>query len=110
MPKLAARCKGGKDGVSFTFKRIMEKAGVDAMTGPGSGFQSFSRRSFHSLRYSFNSTLANAGVSQEIRVKFTGHSSLKMNDHYTKLAFEPLKQAIAALPNFYEESPAQPTP
>lgn len=106
-PELASRCKGGKQGVSATFKRIMEKAGLDAMTGPGSGSNSFSRRSFHSLRYSFNSTLANAGVSQEIRVKFTGHSSLRLNDHYTKLAFAPLQQAIATLPNFHEEEPQQ---
>ena len=45
------------------------------MTVKGKGAHQFSRRTFHSLRHSFNSALANAGVSQKIRVKFTGHSS-----------------------------------
>lgn len=60
------------------------------------------RRTLHSLRYSFNSALANAGVSQEIRVKFTGHSSNAMNDRYTKLDRKPLGDAIEKLPKLDE--------
>ena len=44
--------------------------------------------------------LANAGVSQEIRVKFTGHSSNAMNDRYTKLDRKPLGEAIERLPKW----------
>ena len=62
----------------------------------------FSKRTFHSLRYSFDLALANAGVSQEIRVKFTGHSSNAMNDRYTKLDRKPLGDAIEKLPKLDE--------
>jgi hypothetical protein len=41
-----------------------------------------------SLRHSFNSALANAGVSREIRQKFTGHASADMNTLYTRHEFE----------------------
>ena len=37
---------------------------------------------FHSLRHSFNSAMANAGVSQEIRMKLIGHVSAEMNKGY----------------------------
>lgn len=73
------------------------------MTVKGKGSYQFSKHTFHSLRYSFNSALANAGVSQEIRVKFTGHSSNAMNDRYTKLDQKPLGEAIKKLPNLDED-------
>ena len=34
---------------------------------------------FHSLRHSFNSAMANAGVSQEVRQGLTGHASKAVN-------------------------------
>ncbi|MFA6543764.1 MAG: hypothetical protein WCS99_05025 [Limisphaerales bacterium] len=45
----------------------------------------------------------NAGVSQEIRVEFTSHSSNAMNDRYTKLDRKPLGAAIEKLPMIDEE-------
>jgi integrase len=54
--------------------------------------------SFHSLRHSFNSAMANAGVSQEIRQKLTGHVSAEVNAHYTHHELEPLRAAISVLP------------
>ena len=41
-------------------------------------------------------------VCQEIRVKFTGHSSNAMNDRYTKLDRKPLGDAIEKLPKLDE--------
>jgi hypothetical protein len=43
--------------------------------------------------------MANAGVSQEIRQKFTGHSSAEVNKMYTHHELEPLRAAIATLPS-----------
>lgn len=63
----------------------------------------FTKRSFPLLRYSFNSALANAGVSQEIRVKFTNYSSNAMNCCCTKLDRKPLGEAIEKLPKLDEE-------
>jgi integrase len=96
-PTLAPRGSGGKHGLSESFKRIMNKAGIDAMTVKGLGTRQFSRRTFHSLRHSFNSVLANAGVSPEIRMQLTGHSSMAMNARYTHLTLAPLKNAITLL-------------
>jgi site-specific recombinase XerD len=58
----------------------------------------FSRKSFHSLRHSFSSALANAGISADVRMKLVGHKSLDVHQRYTHVALAPLKAAIAALP------------
>ena len=86
--------------LSETFKRIMRKAKIDTQTVKGKGTRNFSRRTFHSLRHSFNSELANAGVAEEIRMKLTGHSSRAMNARYTHLQLDELKKAIGNVPVF----------
>lgn len=102
-PDLAARESGGKHGLSESFKRIMKRAGIDALSVQGKGKQQFCKLTFHSLRHSFNSALANAGVSQEIRMKLTGHSSFAMNDRYTHHNSKVLQSAIEVMPNFTNE-------
>jgi integrase len=99
-PSLAGKSGGGKSGLSSMFKRIMERAGIQGRilrerNGEG---RSQSSLSFHSLRHSFNSALANADVAQEIRQKLTGHASAAMNEVYTHRELEPLRRAIAKLP------------
>ena len=101
--ELAERGSGGKHGLSESFKRIVKKAGIDQGIVQGQGVRKFTKLTFHSLRHSFNSTLANAGVSQEIRCKLTGHSSFSMNDRYTKFNIPPLKSAIDAMPQMGDE-------
>ena len=54
--------------------------------------------SFHSLRHSFNSILANAGVPQELRMKLTGHSSADMNAIYSHHQLATIRAAIDHLP------------
>ena len=101
-PSLSGKSGGGKSGLSMAFKRIMEKAKIKGRTlrhrEKDSAGRTQSSLSFHSLRHSFNSAMANAGVSQEIRQKLTGHSSAKMNTKYTHHELEPLRAAIATLP------------
>jgi integrase len=83
------------------FKEIMRKAGVNSGTvyadATGKG-RKVADRSFHSLRHSFNSALANAGVSQEVRQKLTGHASAEMNAIYTHHELDVLRDAVNALP------------
>jgi len=100
-PSLAGKSGAGKSGLSMAFKRIMECAGIQGRllrerNGEG---RSQSSLSFHSLRHSFNSALANAGVDQEIRQKLTGHASAQMNEVYTHRELELLRAAIATLPS-----------
>jgi integrase len=99
-PSLAGKGTGGKLGLSGQFTAIMARAGIEGKitrhTAQGRANNSLS---FHSLRHSFNSVLANAGVSQEIRQKLTGHASAEMNTRYTHHELAPLRAAIEALPN-----------
>ena len=99
-PTLAGKGTGGKSGLSGQFAAIMAKAGiVGTITRHTEGGRANCSLSFHSLRHSFNSAMANAGVSQEIRMKLTGHSSAEMNTGYTHHELAPLRAAIATLPN-----------
>jgi integrase len=95
-PELYAIPGAGKRGLSVAFKKLMAKARIDPglireRSGDG---RSVSALSFHSLRHTFNSTLANAEVPQEVRMKFTGHASADMNTLYTALELKTLDDAI----------------
>jgi integrase len=94
-PRLAGRNVGGKNGLSSQFARIVKKSGVDSITSEGNGMLG---RSFHSLRHSFCSALANGGVAQETRMQLAGHSSVKINTDYTHLGISHLRSAVAKLP------------
>jgi integrase len=62
------------------------------------GGRSVSALSFHSLRHSFSSILANAGVSEERRMTLVGHTTRDMHQKYTHHQLEQLRDAIAVLP------------
>jgi integrase len=95
---LAGKGTGGKHGLSGQFAAVMEKAGIQGKRTHASGGRTLSSLSFHSLRHSFNSELANAGVSQEIRQQLTGHASADMNKIYTHYELAPLRAAVEKLP------------
>ena len=87
--------------LSTQFPRIMARSGVPAaVTLPG-GIPA--RRSFHSLRHSFTSWLAEADIHANIRQKLTGHSSSSVHAKYTHHD-AALARAIATLPDL---TPAQ---
>jgi integrase len=99
-PSLAGKRTGGKNGLSGQFSDIMMQAGiVGKITQHTPDGRKNSSLSFHSLRHSFNSAMANAGVSQEIRMKLTGHVSAEMNKGYTHHELEPLRAAVRAIPS-----------
>jgi len=85
----------------MAFKRIMDRAGIAAgilRERKGHAGRSVSALSFHSLRHSFNSALANSGVSQELRMKLTGHSSADMNTIYSHHELQTIRTAVQTLP------------
>ena len=101
MPSLAEKAQSGEHGLSKTFSRLLVKAKIVspvAREAQGEKGRKVSALSFHSLRHSFNSALANAGVAPEIRAKFTGHASIEMNARYTHLELETLHAALAHVP------------
>lgn len=84
---------------STQFARIMEKSGVAkeiTLAGNASGGLK-AARSFHSLRHTFASLLADADVHADVRQKLTGHSSSKIHAKYTHHD-EALDRAVATLP------------
>lgn len=97
-PTLAAKGPGGKHGLSEGFKRIAIRADIDLKPSEGKGVRKFNKRTFHSLRHSFNSALANAGVSEEIRMKLTGHTTRSSHATYTHHEISGLKDAVATIP------------
>ena len=59
-----------------------------------------------SIRHSFTSALANAGVSPELRMKLTGHKSAEIHRGYTHLEMDTLKEAIKKLPGLHVHQPS----
>ena len=84
MPHMANLKSGGRHGLSEGSKRIMAKAGLDLQTVESAGVRQLSRRTFHALRHSFTSALANSGVSPELRMKLTGHKSEAVHRGYKR--------------------------
>jgi integrase len=83
---------------------VMAEAGVDCGESKRESGRMFSRKSFHALRHSFVSVMANAGIPDEVRQKLTGHASPAVHKRYTHLELQPLKTAIQALPMLKESS------
>jgi integrase len=99
LPTLASQRVSGRRGLSETFKQIMRKAGLDTQTVKGSGKRMFSRRTFHSLRHTSNSEMANQGVSQEVRMGVTGHKSTREHQKYTHLEMDTRRAAVQTIPS-----------
>lgn len=105
-PALQRRSVGGRSGLSQTFACVMRAAGIDQQQVKGMGKEGrrFSKLSFHSLRHTFTSALANAGVPSEVRQKLTGHADAATHQKYTHLELQPLQEAIAKLPSVMPEA------
>lgn len=112
-PDLFGKSTSGKSGLSMQFKRLMEKAKITGESkvaaqaeqtdgseeAPTTKGRTRNALSFHSLRHSFNSAMANAGVAQETRQLLTGHASAKMNNVYTHTEIATLRAAVDKLPS-----------
>ncbi|MDQ8192358.1 tyrosine-type recombinase/integrase [Roseibacillus persicicus] len=79
------------------FNKIMAKAKVPKRKTLQGGIEV--KRSFHSLRHTFTSLLANRDIAPEIRQELTGHTSSEIHQIYTDLGDEVLRDAIGKLPS-----------
>ena len=96
-PSLACLPTGSPVGLSMGFSDILDAAGVvreRREKEDGSKGQTWTNKTFHSLRHTCNSLLANAGVSQEIRRQILGHASSRVNDGYTHLETQTMADAL----------------
>jgi len=100
-PSLAGKTSAGRSGLSMAFSRIMEQAGVDAgvrREKQGEAGRTVRARTFHALRHSFVSALANAGVSIEHRKLMAGHAKDDMTERYSHLSVDTLRKSVDRLP------------
>ena len=101
-PSLCGKAGSGKSGLSMAFKRIMERAGITGRIlrqGIGKAGRTTTSLSFHSLRHSFTSALANAGVTPEVRQKLTGHTDAASHARYTHHEIQTLRNAVSKVPS-----------
>jgi integrase len=97
-PSLAQR---NASTLSNGFRKIMEQAGIEhheVRKRISKGGRSVSALSFHSLRHSFSSILANAGVAEELRMLLTGHTTRTIHQRYSHHDLEALRAAVSVLP------------
>lgn len=94
---LAKKNSGGSGGLSGLFRDIMDAAGVDRLvtrkTEDGAARES-AQKSFHSLRHTFTSWLAEAGVSEEVRMTMTGHTESTTHQKYTHHETERRREGV----------------
>jgi integrase len=100
LPTLSKKTGTGKSGLSMAFRRIMDKAGIEAGVArerTGAAGRTVSKLSFHALRHSFTSELARAGVAPEVRQLLTGHADLQSHKAYTHHQLATLRTAVNIL-------------
>jgi len=99
-PSLARHSIAGRSGLSRQFLDIVREAGLD--TGAEEKKREgkrrrFTAKTFHSLRHGFVSSMANAGVSKELRMKLAGHTTDAVASGYTHHEAARLREAIESI-------------
>ena len=98
MPALAQLSSAGRSGLSSQFGRLLIKAGIDTHPEKIQGQRTFQAKTFHSLRHTFVSMMAESGVSQELRKELAGHDS-DIHRIYTHYSDATYRKAIDAIPS-----------
>jgi integrase len=105
-PDLHEKRTGGCNGLSAQFGKLMARADVygrEIRSGEGGGHRT-SSLSFHSLRHTFTSMMANAGVHPDVRRKLTGHSDEAVHARYSHHEIETMRAAVDKLAISVEEN------
>ncbi len=100
-PTLAKRKVSGKYGLSIQFHKIMAEAAIkqETIAAAGKAGHEFNKFTFHSLRHSFISEMANAGIAPDVRQLLAGHSDDRSHSVYTHTQIDTLRAAVKKLPN-----------
>src|SRR5437773_660936 len=86
--------------LSKAFRKIMQRARIaqSLIRERNREGRSVYSHSFHSLRHSFSTILANNNVSEEVRMRLTGHTTRSVHQKYTHHDLEVFRAAIGTLP------------
>ena len=97
-PALADFYKNSKWRVSRGLELIFKAAHIETSVRIEGRRTRTPEATFHSLRHTFVSLAANAGVPLPVVASIVGHSSTAMTRHYYHENEEMLRQAVAAIP------------
>lgn len=99
-PKLHRMNAGGCNGLSARFQKMMHRAEIfaseDERKIKGKG-RRFNDLTFHSLRHTFVSLMANLNISKEMRMKLAGHTS-EAHNRYTHFEMNTFHDALKEFP------------
>ena len=98
IPSFAKLSSAGRSGLSSQFGKLLIKAGIDTLPEKTQGQRTFQAKTFHSLRHTFVSMMAESGVSQELRKELAGHDS-DVHRTYTHYSDATYRKAIGSIPS-----------
>lgn len=93
--EIHARDSGG---LSRRVQRVFRRAGIETHAKGGPGGRAMVDVGFHSLRHTYVSMCANAGVPLAVVQSIVGHTSPAMTAHYYHADAAALRRAAEALP------------
>ena len=99
LPTLAAQYRTSKWHVSQGLKRIFDGACIETSVKIAGRRKRTPEATFHSLRHTFVSLAANAGVSLSVIAAIVGHESTAMTRHYYHESEAALRSAVEAIPD-----------
>ena len=102
-PSLHGKKSGSAGGLSNTFASLLDKAGIDREQGDekkGKG-RRFSALSFHSLRHTMISRLANSDAPEAVTKAMSGHSTDEAHRRYVHLDTEAQSRVVAKAPRLW---------
>ena len=99
MPQCAEMYLKQAGELSARFMRVFKSAGIETATEGQEGSRKRCLVGFHSLRHTFVSLAANAGVPLAFVQSIVGHSTVEMTRHYFHESEAALNSAVSALPD-----------
>lgn len=115
LPDLADKYARSNRNVSKRVQRLFEAAGIQTQGDTGRAnpkHKNTTRKAvevgFHSLRHTFVSFCANAGVPLHIVQAIVGHTNAAMTHHYFHVSDDALQGAVAVLPDVFTARAALP--
>lgn len=99
MPQCAEMYLKQAGELSARFMRVFKSAGIETATDGQEGSRKRCLVGFHSLRHTFVSLAANAGVPLAFVQSIVGHSTVEMTRHYFHESEAALNSAVSALPD-----------
>ena len=98
LPMISEMYRRARWRVSHELARIFKEAGITTSVWIEGRRHRTPEATFHSLRHTFVSFAANAGVPLHIVQSIVGHESTSMTRHYYHENIDALKSAVAAIP------------